>query len=91
MCNCMRSPWVILHPNGMMDSVRSDISASAAVNTPPNYFDLSSTLWQAIYPTQWARGNWSFDYSSPDLESDLNSLDSSTESVIVLDKSLRAW
>ena len=46
------------------------------------FFIFSSTLWQAIYPTQWSRGNWSFDYSSPDLESDLHSLDSSTESVI---------
>ena len=49
----------------------------------PHYtFHFSSTLWQAIYPTQWSRGNWSFDYASPDLDNDLHSLDSSTESVI---------
>ena len=45
------------------------------------YFD-SPTLWQAIYPTQWARGNWSFDYNSPDLDRDLKSVESSTESLI---------
>lgn len=43
---------------------------------------LSPTLWQAIYPTQWARGNWSFDYDTPDLDRDLKSLESSTESLI---------
>ena len=42
----------------------------------------SPTLWQAMYPTQWARGNWSFDYSSPDLDRDLKSVESSTESLI---------
>ena len=35
-----------------------------------------------MYPTQWARGNWSFDYSSPDLDRDLKSVESSTESLI---------
>ena len=47
----------------------------------PNFF-YSPTLWQAIYPTQWARGNWSFDYDTPDLDRDLKSLESSTESLI---------
>ena len=45
-------------------------------------FIYSPTLWQAIYPTQWARGNWSFDYNTPDLDRDMKSLESSTESLI---------
>ena len=30
----------------------------------------SSVLWKALYPTQWTRGVWSFDYNPPK-ESDI--------------------
>ena len=56
-------------------------TTSFSLNDFLNFFH-SPTLWQAIYPTQWARGNWSFDYDTPDLDRDLKSLESSTESLI---------
>ena len=65
--------------------VPRDLLNASAVSKKWNRIALSSALWQAIYPTQWARGCWSLDYQSPDLEKDLksaaSSLSSSTESL----------
>ena len=32
----------------------------------------SSVFWRALYPTQWARGQWSFDYLALDLNTELD-------------------
>jgi len=64
-----------------------DLMTASAVCKKWNRIALSHTLWQAIYPTQWARGCWSLDYQSPDLEKDFlaksasSSLNSSMESL----------
>lgn len=57
-----------------------DLLNVSGVTRQWNRIALSSELWQAIYPTQWARGCWSLDYQSPDLEKDLKSADSSLSS-----------
>jgi len=57
-----------------------DLLNASAVTHQWNRIALSSALWQAIYPTQWARGCWSLDYQSPDLDKDLKSASSSLNS-----------
>ena len=41
-----------------------------AVNKRWRQVAYSSVFWKAMYPTQWARGQWSFDFIAPDLKSD---------------------
>lgn len=45
-----------------------DLLACAAVSRRWRRIAYSSVFWQALYPTQWARGQWSFDYIPPELK-----------------------
>jgi len=42
--------------------------ACGAANRRWRNLAFSSVFWKALYPTQWARGQWSFDYHAPDLK-----------------------
>jgi len=44
--------------------------ACGAVNHRWRKVAFSSVFWRALYPTQWARGQWSFDYIPLDLRAD---------------------
>merc|ERR1712001_730130 len=47
-----------------------DLVACGAVNRLWKNLAFSSVFWKALYPTQWGRGQWSFDYIQPDLKSE---------------------
>jgi len=44
--------------------------ACGAINHRWRKVAFSSVFWKALYPTQWARGQWSFDYIPIDLKAD---------------------
>ncbi len=46
------------------------LMACAGVNRRWRKVAFSSVFWRALYPTQWARGQWSFDYIPLDLKAD---------------------
>merc|ERR1739844_463068 len=47
-----------------------ELLASGAINHRWRKVAFSSVFWKALYPTQWARGQWSFDYIPVDLKAD---------------------
>ena len=47
-----------------------ELLASGAINHRWRKVAFSSVFWKAMYPTQWARGQWSFDYIPVDLKAD---------------------
>ena len=62
-------------PEELLVSIFSNLGPRAllncgAVNKRWKRVAYSSVFWKAIYPTQWARGQWSFDLIAPDLKSD---------------------
>lgn len=64
--------------------------ASASVNRRWRIVVFSSVFWRALYPTQWARGQWSFDYIPPDLKalSTFSTLSSTSSSLASSNESL---
>ena len=60
-CHVSRLPEEILMMIFAHLSPRDLLNVSG-VTRQWNRIALSSELWQAIYPTQWARGCWSLDY-----------------------------
>jgi len=58
-----------------------ELLACGAINHRWRKVAFSSVFWKALYPTRWARGQWSFDYIPVDLKADddlLMSLSSSS-------------
>jgi len=47
-----------------------ELLACGAVNHRWRKVAFSSVFWKAMYPTQWARGQWSFDYIPVDVKAD---------------------
>jgi len=62
-------------PEELLVSIFSNLDPRAlincgAVNKRWRQVAYSSVFWKAMYPTQWARGQWSFDFIAPDLKFD---------------------
>ena len=61
-------------PKEILEQIFSHLSpksliACGSVNNKWRQLAYSPIFWKALYPTQWARGQWSFDFIAPDLKS----------------------
>ena len=61
-------------PKEILEQIFSHLSpksliACGSVNKKWWQVAYSPIFWKALYPTQWARGQWSFDFMAPDLKS----------------------